>query len=74
MDGEGPTHGALTEKIIGIFYDAYHELGHRERVSIAVGLLLNFGLRPQFRRLPYENGGEGIRVDPRRSAAEKGLT
>jgi hypothetical protein len=41
--------------------------------EIEVGLL-NFGLKPQFRRLVYENERKRIRVDPRESAAEKGLT
>jgi GxxExxY protein len=133
-------HCALTEKIIGVFYDVYNELGHGflesvyeqalmvalthadlrvERqvpvsvwfrgqqigdfradmlveghvllelkaartieqahekqllnylraTDIEVGLLLNFGIDPQFRRLVYENVRKKIRVDPRESAA-----
>jgi GxxExxY protein len=135
-------HHELTEKIIGLFYDVYNELGHgflesvyeqslaislseaglkverqvpitvwfrRQQVGdfradllientvllelkaartieeahekqllnylratdIEVGLLLNFGVKPQFRRLAYENERKKIRVDPRESAAEK---
>lgn len=144
-DGDPLSHGELTEKIIGIFYDVYNDLGHgflesvyEQALAIAldeagikferqlpisvwfrgrqigdfradvmveakvllelkaartieeahekqllnylratefeVGLLLNFGLKPQFRRLVYENERKKIRVDPRLSAAEKVLT
>jgi len=137
---ESLKHRALTEKIIGAFYDVYNELGHGflesiyekalaislaragmnvERqvavsvwfrgeqigdfradmlvdgnvllelkagrtidqahekqllnylraTNIEVGLLLNFGIRPQFRRLVYENERKKIRVYPRESAA-----
>jgi GxxExxY protein len=131
----------LTEKIIGVFYDVYNELGHgflestyapgmslalhdsgltvaREvavpvwfrgekigtyfadilverkillelkaarciepaheaqllhylrATEIEVGLLLNFGLRPQFRRLLFDNERKRIRGNPCESAAE----
>jgi GxxExxY protein len=132
-------HTEITEKVIGVFYDVYNELGHgflesvhEEALAIAliqsglkverqvpiavwfrgrgigdfradmlvervllelkpartidqahekqllnylratdveVGLLLNFGTRPEFRRLVYENERKKIRVDPRESAA-----
>lgn len=138
--GEALKHRALTERIIGVFYDVYNELGHgflesvyeqalalaliqsgmklqrqvpipvwfrgqqigdfradmlvEEHVllelkaartidqahekqllnylratNIEVGLLLNFGAKPEFRRLVYENERKKIRVDPRESAA-----
>jgi GxxExxY protein len=134
-------HSALTEKIIGIFYDVYNELGYGflecvykesmrlaltdagmsvsveqpipvfyksrrvgefrsdmlvgERVllefkavrvldraheaqllhylkatDIEVGLLLNFGERPQFRRLLFDNDRKKIRENPCKSVAE----
>jgi len=137
---ENLKHRDLTEKIIGVFYDVYNELGHgflesvyEQALAIAlgqagmkferqvpvsvwfrgqqvgdfradllvenkvllelkaartideahekqllnylratdneVGLLLNFGVKPQFRRLVYENDRKKIRVDPRESAA-----
>ena len=140
LNSEGLKHRELTEKIIGVFYDVYNELGHGfletiyeqalaivlaqagmkvERqvgvsvwfrsqqvgdfradmrvdgkvlleikaaraidqahekqllnylraTDIEVGLLLNFGVKPQFRRLVYENERKKIRVDPRESAA-----
>ena len=140
LSPEGLKHRELTEKIIGVFYDVYNELGHgflesiyEQALAIAlvqagmkverqvavsvwfrgqqigdfradmrvdgkvllelkaaraideahekqllnylratdieVGLLLNFGVKPQFRRLAYENERKKIRVDPRESAA-----
>jgi GxxExxY protein len=140
MQSEDLKHYELTEKIIGVFYDVYNELGHGflesvyehalalaltqagmrvERqvavsvwfrsqqigdfradalvdgkvllelkaarvidqahekqllnylraTNIEVGLLLNFGVQPQFRRLVYENERKKIRVHPRESAA-----
>jgi len=126
-------HSELTEKIIGVFYDVYNELGHgflestyaeaglaavREvpvpvwfrgkkvgqyfadlmvddsvllelkaartlesaheaqllhylkATEIEVGLLLNFGLRPQFRRLLFDNERKKIRENPCESVAK----
>jgi GxxExxY protein len=142
MDGSQPRlrHAVLTEKIIGIFYEVYNELGYgflesiyqgslviafrdaglavEEQVlipvwfrnrkvgefradmliehkvllelkstrvlepsheaqllhylkstEIEVGLLLNFGERPQFRRLPFDNERKKIRGNPCESVA-----
>ena len=137
----GLKHSELTEKIIGVFYDVYNELGHgflestyaealvvaleesglsasREvqvpvwfrgrkigqyyadlivdgvvllelkaaraldsaheaqllhylrATEVEVGLLLNFGLRPQFRRLVYDNERKKIRENPCESVAK----
>jgi len=134
-------HSELTEKIIGVFYDVYNELGHgflestyAEALTVAleqlglgtvrevpvpvwfrgrkvgqyyadlivdgavllelkaartlesaheaqllhylrateveVGLLLNFGLRPQFRRLLFDNARKKIRENPCESVAK----
>ena len=134
-------HSDLTEKIIGVFYDVYNELGHgflestyaealvvaleQSGLSVArevpvpvwfrgrkvgqyyadliveglvllelkaartlesaheaqllhylrateveVGLLLNFGMRPQFRRLLFDNGRKKIRENPCESVAK----
>ena len=139
-DERGLVHEELTEKIIGVYYDVYNELGHgflesvyQEAMCIAlvsaglkvqrqvatpvwfrgqqigdfradllvddavlielkavvhidaaheaqllnylrataieVGLLLNFGPRPQFRRLVFANERKRIRAYPRESAA-----
>lgn len=141
----GLKHQELTEKIIGVFFDVYNELGHgflesvygqalaialtdagikiqqqlpiavwfRNRrvgdfkvdmvaddkvllelkatrtidlahekqllnylraTDIEVGLLLNFGNKPEFRRLVFENERKKIRVDPRKSAASRGCS
>jgi len=137
----GLKHSELTQKIIGVFYDVYNELGHgflestysealvvalqETRVDVAredpvpvwfrgkkvgqyyadlivegvvllelkaartlesaheaqllhylrateieVGLLLNFGLRAQFRRLLFDNERKKIRVNPCESVAK----
>jgi len=137
----GLKNSDLTEKIIGVFYDVYNELGHgflestyAEALAVAlnesalttarevpvpvwfrgkkvgqyyadlivegavllelkaartldsaheaqllhylrateveVGLLLNFGLRPQFRRLLYDNERKKIRENPCESVAK----
>jgi GxxExxY protein len=137
-------HSALSEKIIGVFYDVYNELGHgflestyaqallvaleesglraaREvpvpvwfrgrkvgqyfadlivedlvllelkaartlesaheaqllhylrATNVEVGLLLNFGLRPQFRRLLFDNERKKIRENPCESVARISL-
>lgn len=137
----GLKHSDLTEKIIGIFYDVYNELGHgfsesiyAEAMAIAlaqaglavarevpvpvwfrqkkvgtcsadlliertvmvelkaarnlaasdeaqllhclrateieIGLLLNFGLRPRFRRLLFDNARKKARPAPLESAAK----
>jgi GxxExxY protein len=139
-DQRGLKHRELTERIIGVFYEVYNELGHgflesvyegatlialaqsglrAERqaavpvwfrgqaigdfradlivekavilelkaasgidpaheaqplhylrsTGIEVGLLLNFGLKPQFKRLIFENSRKEIRVRPRKSVA-----
>jgi GxxExxY protein len=141
MTSVGLKHSSLTDKIIGVFYDVYNELGHgflestyaaalafalRENglnvaqevpvpvwfrglvvgqyyadlivdgtvllelkaarsiesahevqllhylrtTEIEVGLLLNFGLRPQFRRLVFDNDRKKIGVNPCESAAK----
>lgn len=52
--------------------DQVHEkqlLNYLRATDIEVGLLLNFGVKPQFRRLVYENERKKIRADLRESAA-----
>lgn len=53
--------------------DPAHEaqlLNYLRATSIEVGLLLNFGPKPQFKRLVFSNARKKICVDPRSSAAE----
>jgi GxxExxY protein len=52
--------------------DQAHEkqlLNYLRATDVEVGLLLNFGVKPQFRRLVYENERKKIRENPRESAA-----
>jgi GxxExxY protein len=54
--------------------DAVHEaqlLHYLRATEIEVGLLLNFGPKPEFRRLVFENPRKSIRVHPRESAAKE---
>jgi GxxExxY protein len=53
--------------------DSAHEaqlLHYLRATDIEVGLLLNFGLRPQFRRLLFDNERKKTRENPRKSVAE----
>ena len=47
-------------------------LNYLRATDVEVGLLLNFGVKPEFRRFAFENQRKEIRVDPRKSAANKG--
>jgi GxxExxY protein len=52
--------------------ESVHEaqlLHYLRATEIEVGLLLNFGLRPQFRRLLFDNGRKQIRENPCKSVA-----
>lgn len=44
-------------------------LHYLRATEIEVGLLLNFGIRPQFRRLLFDNDRKKIRVNPCKSVA-----
>jgi len=44
-------------------------LHYLKSTEIEIGLLLNFGSRPQFRRLVFDNPRKKIRVNPRESVA-----
>jgi GxxExxY protein len=53
--------------------DSSHEaqlLNYLRSTDIAVGLLLNFGSRPQVKRFAFENKRKGISVHQRSSAAK----
>lgn len=64
---------ALLELKTARSLESAHEaplLHYLRATEIEVGLLLNFGLRPQFRRLPFDNERKKIRVNPCESVAE----
>jgi GxxExxY protein len=53
--------------------DSAHEaqlLHYLRATEVEVGLLLNFGLRPQFRRLLFDNERKKIRENPCESVAK----
>jgi GxxExxY protein len=53
--------------------DRSHEaqlLHYLKATNIEVGLLLNFGIRPQFRRLLFDDERKKIRENPCESVAE----
>jgi GxxExxY protein len=53
--------------------DSAHEaqlLHYLRATTIEVGLLLNFGMRPQFRRLLFDNERKKIRENPYESVAK----
>jgi hypothetical protein len=45
-------------------------LHYLKATAIEIGLLLNFGQRPQFRRLLFDNARKKIRGNPCESVAE----
>ena len=53
--------------------DSSHEaqlLNYLRATDIEVGLLLNFGLKPEFKRLVFDNPRKSIRENPRISVAD----
>jgi GxxExxY protein len=53
--------------------DSAHEaqlLNYLRATEIEVGLLLNFGLKPQFKRLIFDNPRKSIRENPCKSVAD----
>jgi GxxExxY protein len=63
----------LLELKAGRWLEPAHEaqlLHYLRATEIEIGLLLNFGLRPQFRRLIFDNERKKIRVNPCKSVAE----
>jgi len=54
--------------------DSAHEaqlINYLKATNIEVGLLLNFGRKPEFKRFVYDNNRKNISDDQRRSAAGK---
>jgi GxxExxY protein len=66
-------HEVLVELKACRTLESAHEaqlLHYLKATEVEVGLLLNFGQRPQFRRLLFDNARKKIRVNPCESAAE----
>ena len=62
----------ILELKAGSGIDASHEaqlLNYLRATEIEVGLLFNFGPKPQFKRMVFENSRKQLRVHPRESAA-----
>ena len=49
-------HRELTDSIIGVFYDVYY----LRATEIEVGLIMNFGSKPEFKRRVFENARKVI--------------
>ena len=57
--------------------DSAHEaqlLHYLKATHLEIGMLLNFGVKPEFRRLLFDNARKKIRVDPCKSVAETGVS
>jgi|SRR6185312_15654633 GxxExxY protein len=65
-------HCVLLELKCAKNLDPAHEaqiLHYLKSTDIEIGMLLNFGLKPQFRRLIFDNERKKIRQNPRKSVA-----
>ncbi|HEY3975480.1 MAG TPA: GxxExxY protein [Candidatus Sulfotelmatobacter sp.] len=66
-------HAVLLELKTARSLESAHEaqlLHYLKATEIEVGLLLNFGMRPQFRRLLFDNERKKIRENPCESVAK----
>jgi len=77
MNADSFKHKEITDIILGSFYEVYNELGdgfliinYLKATNIEVGLLLNFGKRPEFKRFICDNKRKNISDDQRKSVAE----
>jgi GxxExxY protein len=65
-------HAVILELKAATTIDSSHEaqsLNYLRATEIEVGLLLNFGAKPQFKRMVFDNSRKQISVHPRESAA-----
>ena len=69
MNADSFKHKELTDIILRSFYEA-QLINYLKATNIEVGLLLNFGKRPEFKRFIYDNKRKNISDDQRKSVAE----
>jgi hypothetical protein len=71
MNADRFKYKEITDIILTL--DPAHEaqlINYLKATNIEVGLLLNFGRKPEFKRFVYDNKRKNISDDQRRSAAE----
>jgi hypothetical protein len=69
MNADRFKYKEITDIILRSFYEA-QLINYLKATNIEVGLLLNFGRKPEFKRFVYDNKRKNISDDQRRSAAE----
>ena len=69
MNADRFKYKEITDIILRSFYEVYNEFGDGF-LEIEVGLLLNFGKKPEFKRFIYDNKRKNISADQRISVAE----
>ncbi|RZB30687.1 MAG: hypothetical protein SRB1_02967 [Desulfobacteraceae bacterium Eth-SRB1] len=69
MNADRFKYKEITDIILRSFYEA-QLINYLKATNIEVGLLLNFGKKPEFKRFVYDNKRKNISDDQRRSAAE----
>jgi len=69
MNADSFKHKEVTDIILRSFYEA-QLINYLKATNIEVGLLLNFGKRPEFKRFIYDNKRKNISDNQRKSVAE----
>ncbi len=69
MNADRFKYKEITDIILRGFYEA-QLINYLKATNIEVGLLLNFGKKPEFKRFIYDNKRKNISDDQRRSVAE----
>jgi hypothetical protein len=69
MNADSFKYKEITDIILRSFYEA-QLINYLKATNIEVGLLLNFGRKPEFKRFIYDNKRKNISDDQRKSVAE----
>ena len=69
MNADRFKYKKITDIILRSFYEA-QLINYLKATNIEVGLLLNFGKKPKFKKFVYDNKRKNISDDLRRSVAE----